>query len=68
MHNQYIAYSNCSFFNFFYCILYLAMFSRVFLGEQFGVQGYIGTALVLLAVWYSSSASRDSSDENVDKT
>ena len=36
-----------------------AFFSYLFLGEQFGPQGFLGTILILSGVWFSSNSKGD---------
>eukprot|EP00597_Dinobryon_sp_UTEXLB2267_P004970 CAMPEP_0170064366 /NCGR_PEP_ID=MMETSP0019_2-20121128/4877_1 /TAXON_ID=98059 /ORGANISM="Dinobryon sp., Strain UTEXLB2267" /LENGTH=273 /DNA_ID=CAMNT_0010271011 /DNA_START=1538 /DNA_END=2359 /DNA_ORIENTATION=+ len=46
--------------------LYGAIFSRVFLGEVLGLQGYLGGLLILSAIWisYMSAKNEDKRSEN----
>ena len=41
--------------------VYGAIFSRLFLGEQFGAQGYVGAAFILSAIWISNRYTDDNS-------
>lgn len=45
----------------------LAIFSRLFLDERLGVQGYVGAGLILLGVWVSSQSSKGEVDQSKDE-
>ena len=44
--------------------VYGAIFSRVFLNEQLGLQGYLGAGLILIAIYISNTYSSDSSSDS----